>query len=58
MIIAEGLGDYLQRHSEIESGLLKNKQVNFYTTDDVSDFNEKAKLFYGECVNCGHVNME
>lgn len=57
-IIADSLQDYLNRHPETESLLLKENQTTFYTTDDTNDFDEKAKLFYGEEIISRHLNLE
>ena len=57
-IIAESLSDYLQRHPEVENALSKTSGISFYTTDDANDFNEKAKIFYGEEVQSSHISIE
>lgn len=56
-IVAVSLKDYLQRHSEIEQQLSKNKSIQFYTTDSVDDFNNHATIFYGEHVEAKHVEI-
>jgi glutamate racemase len=56
-IVAESLQDYLQRHTEIEEQLSKNKTVHFYTTDSAEDFNNHATIFYGEATNAKHVEL-
>lgn len=56
-IVAESLKDYLQRHTEIETQLSKNKTVQFYTTDSIEDFNTHATIFYGEATNAKHVEL-
>ncbi len=47
-IVAAGLKDYLIRHPEIETKCSKNASRKFYTTGDVSDFNNHAGLFFSE----------
>ena len=50
-IVANSLSDYLNRHSEIETKLTKNKKRIFYTTDIPSLFNEKGAKFLPDCIN-------
>jgi glutamate racemase len=47
-IVAESLADYLQRHPETEARCSKNGQVEFYTTDSTTDFDNHATIFYGQ----------
>jgi glutamate racemase len=56
-IVAASLEDYLQRHTEIETQLSKNKSIEFYTTDSAEDFNNHASIFYGEAVTATHVEL-
>lgn len=49
-IVADSLVNYLYRHSEIELHLSQQSQTLFYTTDDASDFEEKATLFFGATI--------
>lgn len=56
-IIAESLKDYLQRHSEIEKQLSKNKSIQFYTTDSAEDFNKQSEIFYGHHIDATHVEL-
>ncbi len=56
-IVAESLKDYLQRHSEIEKQLSKNKSMQFYTTDSAEDFNNHATIFYSEPTNAKHIEL-
>lgn len=46
-IVANSLGDYLQRHPEMESRLTRGGNRDFYTTDAADDFNRAAGKFYG-----------
>lgn len=57
-IIAESLQHYLERHTEIEQQLTRNADLQFYTTDDVNDFNEKALLFYGKHIQAKHTELK
>ena len=56
-IVAEKLQDYLVRHSEIESGLIRGGKREFVTTDDASTFDLQASLFFGETVSARHVEI-
>jgi glutamate racemase len=47
-IIAASLGDYLQRHPEIERLCSRNSILKFYTTGDIQDFNTHASQFFGQ----------
>ncbi len=57
-IVAESLGDYLHRHPETEVRLIKNRSRQFFTTDSALDFNNHARLFYGEEVKAKHIELE
>jgi glutamate racemase len=56
-IVAEKLQDYLVRHSEIESGLIRGGKREFMTTDDASSFELQASLFFGGTVSARHVEI-
>ena len=56
-IVADKLKDYLIRHPEIESGLMRNNRRNFVTTDDAEAFDLHASLFFGETVNARHIEI-
>ncbi len=56
-IVADSLKDYLARHPQLEERLLKNNNRSFFTTDDSTDFNAHAHLFYGEEIVAGHVEV-
>lgn len=56
-IVADKLKDYLLRHPEIESGLMRNNRRNFVTTDDAEAFDLHASLFFGETVNARHIEI-
>lgn len=55
-IAANSLADYLHRHPEMEIRLSKNSSRFFYTTDDETDFNNHAALFFGHHVLSKHVD--
>ena len=56
-IVADKLKDYLLRHPEIESGLMRNNRRDFVTTDDAEAFDLHASLFFGETVNARHIEI-
>lgn len=56
-IVADSLANYLARHPEIETNCLKNKSSLFYTTDNTTDFDEKAAIFYSKIVNSIHLAL-
>lgn len=56
-IVAESLADYMDRHPEMEKRLTKGSSQQFFTTDSALDFNNHARLFYGEEVKAEHVEL-
>lgn len=56
-IVAESLADYLHRHPETETRCLKNRNLQFFTTDDVTDFNNHARTFFGKEIKARHVDL-
>lgn len=56
-IVADSLGDYLQRHPEIEGVCSKGGQRTFYTTDSTDDFDQHATIFFGEKVQSKHLGL-
>ena len=56
-IVAQSLADYLRRHPEMESRLMKQGTRDFFTTDDAADFDRHARIFYGEVVEATHVAL-
>lgn len=45
-IVAASLIDYLKRHPEVESQCSQTGRLQFFTTDDPLDFNNKAEIFF------------
>lgn len=45
-VVAEKLKDYLQRHSEVEKCLGKNKKRRFFTTVEVNNFENLGSKFF------------
>jgi glutamate racemase len=56
-IVADSLKDYLMRHAEVESQLTQYGDRTYYTTDDIEDFNSKAKLFIGKQIHAKHIEV-
>jgi glutamate racemase len=56
-IVAHALQDYLLRHPDMEQRISRAATRVFYTTDDASDFENHASIFYGENVKAQHVEL-
>lgn len=56
-LVAKSLKDYLHRHPEIETQISQTGSMEFYTTDDVADFDEQATVFFGEQVESKHLHL-
>lgn len=56
-IVAQRLQNYLQRHPEIESTLLKQSRKLFYTTDSAGLFDRQATRFLGEPIRSRQVEL-
>lgn len=56
-IVADALCDYLIKHPVLESKISKNKEVQFFTTDSVSEFNSNSMKFFESSVNAFHVDI-
>ncbi|HEY4062471.1 MAG TPA: glutamate racemase [Puia sp.] len=54
-IVADSLADYLRRHPEMEQRCSKNRNLYFYTTDSVEDFDNHASIFYGKPLRSEHI---
>jgi glutamate racemase len=54
-IVAEKLIDYLNRHEEVASQISHKSNLIFYTTENVLDFNNKAKLFINMEISSLHI---
>jgi len=57
VIVAESLADYLARHPEIENKCSKTAGREFYTTDSMEDFDNHARIFYGQSVVSKHIDL-
>lgn len=56
-IVASSLVDYLQRHPEMETRLTKGGNIEFYTTDSATDFDEHGSVFFGRPVRSKHLHL-
>ncbi|MBE8714532.1 glutamate racemase [Sphingobacterium hungaricum] len=56
-IVADSLVEYLQRHPEVEELCSKQCNLKFYTTDQASDFEEKANIFYGKPILAENITV-
>lgn len=56
-IVAASLKDYLQRHPEMEQSCSKDGSSRFLTTDDTSNFNEHASIFFGSAVKSEYCSI-
>jgi glutamate racemase len=56
-IVAKSLVNYLDRHPELESKCVKNSRIDFFTTDDPADFNDKGSLFFGKPIQSRHITL-
>jgi len=56
-LVAKSLHDYLKRHPELELKCSKQAVVQFYTTDQPSNFDKSATLFYGKEVKSLHLAL-
>ena len=56
-IVADSLIDYLKRHPALDSLCSKNGRRSFFTTDDPSDFDAHASIFFGEALHSTHIEL-
>ena len=47
-IVSNSLVNYLERHSEMNELITKNRKQEFYTTESTKDFDQKSVLFLGK----------
>jgi glutamate racemase len=58
-IVAQSLANYLQRHPEMESSISSNKTQRFFTTtDDTTDFDHFAELFFSAEVKSAYAEIK
>jgi len=56
-LVAQKLEHYLERHPEIAALCSKQGSRQFFTTDEARNFEEKARLFYGENIQANHLDV-
>lgn len=56
-IVAESLQRYLQNHPETDELCGKSGSIEFFTTGDVSDFNNHASVFFGSPVSALQIKL-
>jgi len=56
-IVADSLADYLERHPEMKGRLSLGHGRQFYTTDSAKDFEDHARVFYGEDLKASHLSL-
>ena len=56
-VVADSLAAYLARHPEIDAACSKNGESAFFTTDSPSDFDNHARIFFGEGVQSQHADL-
>lgn len=57
-IVAVSLVDYLKRHPELVARISTGGSRRFCTTDDVTDFERHAEIFYGQGVKAARVELD
>jgi len=57
-IVAKSLEDYLRRHPEIEKKCSKHGSREFYTTDSIEDFDNHARIFFGQSLRSKHLDLD
>lgn len=57
-IVARSLKDYLLRHPEIDKLCTKNGELEFYTTEFIEDFEEKAGVFLKRDLRAQHITLQ
>lgn len=56
-IVAKSLADYLERHPEIAQKCSRNGTCRFLTTDSTDNFNDHAKVFWGEAITSEFITL-
>lgn len=56
-LVAQSLKKYLLRHPALASQISRNNQREFFTTDDVIDFEEHAAFFYGKEIRAHRIHF-
>lgn len=56
-LVADSLADYMLRHPEIDSLCSKSGKSRYLTTENATDFSEKASTFLGEEIVAEHIRL-
>lgn len=56
-IVANSLATYLHNHPEIDQKCSKNGQIQFYTTDNPTSFEEQGTVFFGQKIAAKHTDL-
>jgi glutamate racemase len=54
-IVAKSLSQWLENHKDMSKMYSKTGQLQFFTTDSASDFDNHASLFFGKEVKSEHI---
>lgn len=57
-IVAASLKDYLSRHTEIESTIMKNGECKFYTTEQQEKFAKNASVFLSDQITAETISYK
>jgi len=57
-IVAKSLKDYLQRHPEMDDVCSKEGLLQFFTTECIADFEEKAGVFLKRDLKAQHITLK
>jgi glutamate racemase len=57
-IVAKSLARYLEKHSNMANKCSRTGEIQFFTTDDSTDFNKQAALFFGTPILSQHIDLQ
>jgi glutamate racemase len=57
-IVAESLATYLLNHPEIETGLTRQREKQFFTSGDPLVFDKNASIFFDETIVSAHISLK
>ncbi len=56
-LVADSLENYLSHHGDIRNAITQNGGKEFFTTDDATEFDQQAGVFFGEAVRSSTVHL-
>jgi len=56
-LVADSLANYLIKHHDVEMLCTKSRHIQFFTTDNVTDFEAKTARFYGHPIQAQQLNV-